>query len=121
MLGRDTPPTPLWDGEILEAAFFLVMRDLSVSGSPLERGFKGCVTVRGAAWVEGLRDTVSRGLVLRGIIRQASGDHFDFQEAVLGRHTPPAPLERGGWGGGFSKSMTGFSGLSPEGGIRING
>ena len=64
MLGRHTPPTPLWDGEILEAAFFLVMRDLSVSGSPLERG---------------------------------------------------------GWEGGFSKSMTGFSGLSPEGGIRING
>ena len=94
MLGRDTPPTPLWDGEILEAAFFLVMRDLSVSGSPLERGFKGCVTVRGAAWVEGLRDTVSRGLVLRGVIRQASGDHFDFQVAVPGRHTPP-PFSRG--------------------------
>ena len=92
MLGRHTPPTPLWDGEILEAAFFLVMRDLSVSGSPLERGFEGCVTVRGAAWVEGLRDTVSRGLVLRGVIRQASGDHFDFQVAVLGRHTPPTPL-----------------------------
>lgn len=122
MLGRDTPPTPLWDGEILEAAFFLVMRGLWRGDiSPLERGFKGCVTVRGAAWVEGLRDTVSRGLVLRGIIRQASGDHFDFQEAVLGRHTPPAPLERGGWGGGFSKRMTGFSGLSPEGDIRING
>ena len=31
-----------------------------------------------------------------------------------GRHTPPSPLERGGWGGGFLKSMTGFSGLSPE-------
>ena len=122
MLGRDTPPTPLWDGEILEAAFFLVMRGLWRGCFPVpERGFKGCVTVRGAAWAEELRDTVSRGLVLRGIIRQASGDHFDFQEAVLGRHTPPAPLERGGWGGGFSKSMTGFSGLSPEGGIRING
>ena len=106
---RHTPPTPLWDGEILEAAFFLVMRDLSVSGSPLERGFKGCVTVRGAAWVEGLRDTVSRGLVLRGIIRQASGDHFDFQEAVLGRHTPPAPLERGDWDAAFLLVMRGLS------------
>ena len=71
-----THPLPSREGR-LEAAFFLMMRDLSVSGSPLERGFKGCVTVRGAAWVEGLRDTVSRGLVLRGIIRQASGDHFD--------------------------------------------
>ncbi|WP_277099298.1 hypothetical protein [Coprobacter secundus] len=36
-------------------------------------------------------------------------------------HTPSPSLGRGGWGGGFSKSMTGFSGLSPEGDIRING
>ena len=76
--------------------------------SPLERGFKGCVTVRDAAWAEGLRDTVSRGLVLRGVIRQASGDHFDFQVAVLGRHTPPTPLERGGSGATFFLMMSGL-------------
>ena len=53
MLGRDTPPTPLWDGEILEAAFFLVMRGLWRGDiSPLERGFKGCVTERDAGCVE---------------------------------------------------------------------
>ena len=50
--------------------------------------------MRVAAWVEGLRDTVSRRLVLQGVIRQASGDRFDFQVAVLGRDTPP-PLSRG--------------------------
>ena len=50
--------------------------------------------VRGAVWAEELRDTVSRGLVLRGVIRQASGDHFDFQVAVPGRDTPP-PFSRG--------------------------
>ena len=26
---------------------------------------------------------------------------FDFQVAMLGRNTPPAPLERGDWGGAF--------------------
>ena len=88
--------------------------------SPLERGFKGCVTVRDAAWAEGLRDTVSRGLVLRGVIRQASGDHFDFQVAVLGRHTPPTPLERGGSGATFFLMMSGlWRGDSPlERGLR---
>ena len=65
-------------------------------------------------WAEGLRDTVSRGLVLRGVIRQASGDHFDFQEAVLGRHTPPTPLERGGSGATFYLVMRDLSGdISP--------
>ena len=52
------------------------------------------MTVKVAAKADGLRDTVSRGLVLRGVIRQASGDHFDFQVAVPGRHTPP-PFSRG--------------------------
>ena len=53
MLGRHTPPTPLWDGEILEAAFFLVMRGLWRGDiSPLERGLRG--VLRGEARV-GLR------------------------------------------------------------------
>ena len=82
------------EGSFEMLLFYLIMNDLWRGCFPVpERGFKGCVTVRGAAWAEELRDTVSRGLVLRGIIRQASGDHFDFQEAVLGRHTPPAPLK----------------------------
>ena len=72
--------------------FYLIMNDLWRGCFPSREGIKGCVTVRVAAWVEGLRDTVSRRLVLQGVIRQASGDHFDFQVAVPGRHTPPAPL-----------------------------
>ncbi|WP_277099300.1 hypothetical protein [Coprobacter secundus] len=45
-------------------------------GFPSREGIKGCVTGRGAVWAEELRDTVSRGLVLRGVIRQASGGCF---------------------------------------------
>ena len=67
MHGRDTPPTPLERGD-WDTAFFLVVSRLSGDDSPLERGFKGCVTVRGAAWVEGLRDTASGSLVLQGVI-----------------------------------------------------
>ena len=74
--------------------FYLIMNDLWRGCFPSREGIKGCVTVRVAAWVEGLRDTVSRRLVLQGVIRQASGDHFDFQVAVPGRHTPP-PFSRG--------------------------
>ena len=50
--------------------------------------------MRVAAWVEGLRDTVSRGLVLRGVIRQASGDRFDFRKLCTDV-THPRPLSRG--------------------------
>ena len=42
MHGRHTPPAPLWDGEILGAAFLLVMSGLSVFISPLERGGLKC-------------------------------------------------------------------------------
>ena len=35
---------------------------------PSREGIEGCVTVTVAAKVEGLRDTVSRNLVLRGVI-----------------------------------------------------
>ena len=54
-----THPPPLSRGEIWILFFFLVMRGVSGAVSPLERGFKGCVTVRGAAGDEELRDTVS--------------------------------------------------------------
>ena len=115
--GRYTPPAPLERGDLgclflvgnemfewgcfpsregrLEAAFFLVMRDLSGDISPLERGFKGCVMVRGAVWAEELRDTVSRGLVLRGAIRQASGDCFWSRRSCLGVTHPSPSLGRG--------------------------
>ena len=69
-------------------------------GFPSREGIKGCVTGRGAVLAEELRDTVSRGLVLLGVIRQASGDHFDFQVAVPGRDTPP-PFSRGEIGSCF--------------------
>ncbi|WP_200755341.1 hypothetical protein [Coprobacter secundus] len=76
----------------MEAAFFLVMRGLWRGCFPVpERGFKGCVTVRGAAWVEGLRDTVSRRLVLQGVIRQASGGCFWCRWLCLDV-THPRPL-----------------------------
>ena len=52
MLGRHTPPAPLWDGEIWMRLFYLEKRGLSVFVSPLERGLKGCVMERGAVWVE---------------------------------------------------------------------
>ncbi len=90
---RDTPPTPLWDGEVGSYVLFDDERFMAW-GFPSREGIKGCVTGRGAVWAEELRDTVSRGLVLRGVIRQASGDHFDFQVAVPGRDTPP-PFSRG--------------------------
>ena len=48
MPGRHTPPAPLERG-VWDTAFFLVVSRLSEDDSPLERGFKGCVTVRGAA------------------------------------------------------------------------
>jgi hypothetical protein len=63
-------------------------------GFPSREGIKGCVTGRGAVWAEGLRDTVSRGLVLRGVIRQASGDHFDFRRLCAGV-THPRPSREG--------------------------
>ena len=39
----------------LDTVFCLAMSGLSVMFSPLERGLKGCVTVRGATRVEVLR------------------------------------------------------------------
>ena len=80
--------------------FFLVMSDLCVV-FPSREGIKGCVTVRVAAWVEGLRDTVSRRLVLQGVIRQASGDRFDFRW-LCADVTHPRPLfGTGRFGCGF--------------------
>ena len=72
---RDTPPTPLWDGEVGSYVLFDDERFMAW-GFPSREGIKGCVTGRGAVWAEELRDTVSRGLVLRGVIRQASGGCF---------------------------------------------
>ena len=48
MRERHTPP-PLPKMVGFCTAFYLIIRCLSVMFSPLERGFKGCVTVRGAA------------------------------------------------------------------------
>ena len=70
------------------------MNDLWRGCFPSREGIKGCVTVRVAAWVEGLRDTVSRRLVLQGVIRQASGDRFDFRK-LCADVTHPRPLSRG--------------------------
>ena len=63
MRGRNTPPTPLQRGVL--KYYFLSNNELFMMHiSPLERGLKGCVMVRGAVWVEVLRDTVSRSMLL---------------------------------------------------------
>ena len=48
---RDTPPVPLERGGS-GAAFLLVMSDLWRGCFLSGEGIEGCVTVRGAAWVE---------------------------------------------------------------------
>ena len=50
----------------------------------------------------------------------ASGSCFGFEVAVHGRHTPPAPLDRGGSGAAFLLVMSDLSGyVSPlERGLR---
>ena len=58
MRRRHTPPAPLERGGC-DAAFLLVMRCLSGVVSPLERGLKGCVTVRSAVWFEEFFEEVS--------------------------------------------------------------
>ena len=65
--------------------FFLVMSDLCVV-FPSREGIKGCVMVRGAGCDEMIFEVVSVdfGWLLLILV------------AVRGRHTPPAPLERGG-------------------------
>ena len=89
MLGRDTPPTPLWDGEILEAAFFLVMRGLWRGCFPVpERGVKGCVTVRGAAWVEGIAGYSFEKLGVARWYLSASVTAFDLSGSAWTSHTP---------------------------------
>ncbi|WP_270569505.1 hypothetical protein [Coprobacter secundus] len=70
------------------------MNDLWRGCFPSREGIKGCVTVRVAAWVEGLRDTVSRRLVLQGVIRQASGGCYDFRKLCAGV-THPRPSREG--------------------------
>ena len=62
------------------------MRDLSGDISPLERGFEGGVTVKGAAWVEGI-------LLLFGEVVFLG---FGWLLLILGSYAqashPPAPL-----------------------------
>ena len=63
MRRRDTPPAPLQRGGL--GCCFFVDNECVVCGiSPLERGLKGCVTERDAVWVEVLRDSVSRSMLL---------------------------------------------------------
>ena len=47
-----THPPPLSRGEVWNAVFLLVMSDLWRVGFPSREGIEGCVTVRGAVWVE---------------------------------------------------------------------
>ena len=51
---------------------------------PSREGIEGCVTVKVACWVEGLRDTVSRRLVLRGGVCRLRVDVFGFRWLCLG-------------------------------------
>ena len=91
-----THPRPSQEGSFEMLLFYLIMNDLWRGCFPSREGIKGCVTVKVAAWVEGLRDTVSRRLVLQGVIRQALVDAFDVGGSAWA------------WPSGF--------GLCPEGG-----
>ena len=82
-----TPDPSLGRGD-LEAAFFLVVRDLSGDDSPLERGFKGCVTVRGAAWVEGIAGYSFEKLGVARWYLSASVTAFDLSGSAWTSHTP---------------------------------
>ena len=93
-----THPRPSQEGSFEMLLFYLIMNDLWRGCFPSREGIKGCVTVKVAAWVEGLRDTVSRRLVLQGVIRQALVDAFDVGGSAWA------------WPSGF--------GLCPEGGGR---
>ena len=95
MLGRHTPPAPLERG-VLDAAFYLVMGDLSGDISPLERGLRG-VLRRGAR--QGLMccEIQFREACCseeRGVICQASGGCYDFRKLCAGV-THPRPSREG--------------------------
>ena len=69
MRRRYTPPAPLERGDF--GAAFLVGNGWVVwGGFPSREGIEGCVMVKVAAKADGLRDTVSRRLVLQGGICQ---------------------------------------------------
>ena len=63
------------------------MSGLWCVGFPSREGIKGCVMVRSADWDEEFFEEVSVGF----------GWMFLIWVSVRIRHTPPAPLERGGW------------------------
>ena len=83
-----THPRPLSRGEVWDAVFLLVMSGLWYVGFPSGEGIEGCVMVRGAVWFEEFFEVVSVGFEWM----------FLIWVAVRIRHTPPAPLERGGLG-----------------------
>ena len=56
--------------------------------SPLERGFKGCVTVRGAAWVEGIAGYSFEKLGVARWYLSASVTAFDLSGSAWTSHTP---------------------------------
>ena len=91
MRRRNTPPTPLQRGG-WRYYFLFDNKTFSVQNSPLERGLKGCVTVRCAGWDEIVFSAVWRCGVCWLLVVA-----FDFQVAVHRRDTPPTPLQRGGW------------------------
>ena len=94
MLGRDTPPAPLKRGG-WDVVFLFGNEWVECEDSPLERGLKGCVTERGAGWDEIVL------LLFGDVAFLGFGWLFLIWVAVLGRDTPPAPLERGGWDADF--------------------
>ena len=75
---------------------------------PPREGIKGCVMVRDAAKADGLRDTVSRRLVLQGGICQTLVVALVFRRLCLGV-THPQPLSRGEiWDAVFLLVMSGL-------------
>ena len=84
-----THPLPLSRGEVWDADFLFGNEWVECEVSPLERGLKGCVTVRCAGWDEIVF------LLFGDVAFVGFGWLFLIWVAVHGRDTPPAPLERG--------------------------
>ena len=75
---------------------------------PSGEGIEGCVMVRDAVKADGLRDTVSRNLVLQGGICQTLVVALVFRRLCLGV-THPQPLSRGEiWNAVFLLVMSGL-------------
>ena len=100
MRRRYTPPAPLERGDF-GAAFLVGNGWVGCGGFPSREGIEWCVMVKVAAKADGLRDTVSRRLVLQGGICQTLVVALDLGSCARASHTP-SPSQEGRFGMLFS-------------------